>query len=85
MVRLAVDVLFCLIGLGILIFAIYFWSSYGFAMGPGHRFHPGDPDPSAPARWLVFVGLSIFGYFGFSLASTFLYHPRDGGDATENN
>ena len=71
-VRLLVDVVFCLCGIAILAFAIYLWSGFGFSPGPNHHLHPGAPDPSFHARWLVFVGLGISGYFGFSLASTFV-------------
>ena len=83
--RLLVDVVFCLCGIGILIFAIYLWSGFGFSLGPDHHLHPGAPDPSAHARWLVLVGLGISGYFGFSLASTFVYtDSKDEGNVTQN-
>ena len=84
-VRLCVDIVCCLCGIGIFIFAIYLWSGYGFTLGPNHRLHPGAPDPSAHARWLVLVGLGISGYFGFSLASTLVYSDsKDEEDGTSN-
>jgi len=83
-VRLVVDIICCLCGLGILAYAIYLWSGYGFSLGPRYL-HPGAPDPSAHARWLVFVGLAVAGYFGFSLFSTFTQtDSRDEGDETKN-
>ena len=71
-VRLVVDILGCLCGFGILAFAIYLWFGFGFDLGPNHHLYPDAPDASGHARWFVFVGLAISGYFGFSLASTFV-------------
>jgi hypothetical protein len=83
--RLLVDIVCCLCGIATLIYALYVWSGYGFTLGPNHRLHPGAPDPSGYARWLVLVGLSISGYFGFSLASTLTHTDTDDEDnGTEN-
>jgi hypothetical protein len=76
-VRLLVDIICCLCRIGIFGYAIYLWSGYGFSFGPDHHLHPGAPNPSGHARWLVFVGLGISGYFGFSLASTLTYTDSD--------
>ena len=84
-IRLVIDIVFCLCGIGILVFAIYQWSGFGFSLGPNHHLHPGAPDPGAYARWLVLGGLGISGYFGFSLASTFVYtDSKDTRDSTQN-
>ena len=84
--RLLVDIVFFLCGVGILAFAIYLWSGYGFALGPDHHRYPGAPDPSGHARWLVLVGLAISAYFGFSLASTFVYtDSSDASDESDDN
>jgi len=58
---------------------------FGFSLGPDHHLHRGAPDQSAHARWLVLVGLGISGYFGFSLASTFVYtDSKEEGNGTRN-
>jgi hypothetical protein len=82
--RLLVDVVFCASGIAIIVFAIYLWSDYGFTLGPNHRLHPTAPDPTGHARWLLLVGVGIAGYFGFSLASTFVQtdSKEDDDDAT---
>jgi hypothetical protein len=84
-IRLVVDIIFCLCGIGILIFAVYLWSGFGFDLGPNHHLHPGAPDASGHARWLFLVGLAISGYFGFSLASTFVHtEAKEESDGTSN-
>jgi hypothetical protein len=84
-VRLLVDIICCLCGVCILIYAVSVWSTYGFSLGPDHRLHPGAPDPSGHAPWLLLVGLAISAYFGFSLASTFVHtEPDNEPDETEN-